>query len=317
MKLHAITVSVQYDDFLLYALEENYKLFDRWIIVTDSKDKATQDLVLQYADKNVQLVITDSFYDDGASFNKYNGIVEGLKYVDPDAWILFIDSDIICHYEMRRTLEHISLDESCLYGIDRINCQGIKQWNIYQEGKGMLKENWLLHTEGLELGARLVHHYGHEGENGRFEGWRPLGFFQLAHRSAFDTYPTDSLCADHCDLQFARLWPRSKRIMIPELFVVHLESEHAGKAVNWWGRKSQRFEVKEEPIIEPQQQVNETPQQDPIINPQITQQAEQNYTSYISVLIGLLIDLLKQLIQKIKTIFTKKNPPSPPHYYGD
>lgn len=305
MKLHAVTVSVKYDDFLLHVLEENYRLFDKWIIVTDSKDIATQNLVGQYAHKNVQLVITDRFYENGASFNKYNGIEEGLKYVDNDAWILFIDSDIVCHYEMRRTLENISLDETCLYGLDRLNCSGPKKWEDYKGSKGMLQENWLLHTAGLDLGARLVHHYGHEGENGRFEGWRPLGFFQLAHRSAFDAYPTDSNSADHCDLQFARLWPRSKRVMIPELYVVHLESEHAGKAVNWWGRKSQPFVIKEEPVIIQEETV------------QTTQDTEQNYVSYLGIILGFLIDLLKELIQKIKDLFKRHHHKRPPHYYGD
>jgi hypothetical protein len=60
----------------------------------------------------------------------------------------------------------------------------------------------------------------------------------LCHRSAFDQYPQQSHGADHCDLLFARLWPRKLRTHIPELLAVHLESENAGAGVNWYGRKS-------------------------------------------------------------------------------
>lgn len=247
MKLQAVTVSVNYSDFLEHVIESNKKLFDKWIIVTDTKDLKTKELCEKY---EVFCIQTDSFYEDGASFNKYAGINEGLKYVDDDAWIMFLDSDIFLHYSTRRILEELHLDPNGLYGVDRITCEGLQKWLDYKNGRDILRENWLLTTEGLTFGARLVHHYGHEGENGRFEGWRPLGFLQLVHRQSFKNYPQDSKTADHCDLLFARQYPRNRRYLIPEIYVIHLESEHAGKAVNWRGRKSQPFAVKKEEVIE-------------------------------------------------------------------
>lgn len=246
MKLNTITVSVNYSDFLEHTIETNYKLFDKWIIVTDTKDIKTKDLCDKYKNKGVICITTNKFYDNGANFNKFAGINEGLKHVDEDAWVLFLDSDIVLHYSTRRIIEELNLDPTCLYGIDRLTCEGPLKWKKYKEGNDILRENWLLTTEGLTFGARLVHHYGHEGENGRFEGWRPLGYFQLAYRQAFDNYPQESKSADHCDLLFAREWHRSRRHLIPEIYVVHLESEHAGKAVNWNGRKSQPFVLIEE-----------------------------------------------------------------------
>src|SRR6185312_13003905 len=119
IKLQALTVSVQYDDFLQHSIQENLKLFDKWIIVTDTKDIKTKELCDQYP--KILCIQTDIFYHHGAPFDKYAGINEGLKYVDDDAWILFLDSDIILHYEMRRTLEKLHLDKTCIYGIDRLN----------------------------------------------------------------------------------------------------------------------------------------------------------------------------------------------------
>lgn len=238
MKLQAITVSVNYSDFLIHSLEANRKLFDKWIIVTDTKDKKTKALCNNY---DVICIQTDVFYKN-ARFNKYAGINEGLKYIDNDAWVVFLDSDIILQPDLPRVLRELHLDITCLYGIDRLNITGYERWNEFRKSRGLLIENWLLTSQKLELGSRLVHYYGHEGENGKFEGWRPLGFFQLCHRSSFESYPQQTDGADHCDLLFARLWPRRKREFIPELLSIHLESHGTGKAMNWWGRRSKPFQ---------------------------------------------------------------------------
>jgi hypothetical protein len=245
MKITAITISVDYDDFLVHSLKHNKGLFDRWIIVTNKNSKNTVNMCKEY---EVECIETDAFYE-GAIFNKYAGINKALEKVD-DGWVLFIDADIILHETFRRVLEELRLNESFLYGIDRLYCEGPSNWKQYLEGSGILKEYWLLHTSNLKMSARLVHLYGSEGEDGRFCGWNPVGFFQLAHRSAFDWYPQDSLSADHCDLIFARHWPRSKRILIPEMYCIHLESDYANKGVNWYGRKSQPFIMEEDFYIQ-------------------------------------------------------------------
>lgn len=244
MKLTCVTVSVNYSDYLEYTIK-NKSLFDEWIIITDTKDLKTKELCDKYGVKCIQ---TDVFYENGALFNKYAAINEGLKLVGKDEWILFLDSDILLHPQTKRMLEVLKLKEDCLYGMDRLNLKGIEDLQKYNETPGMLKDNWLLHSQGFELGARLVHHYGHEGENGRFEGWRPLGFFQLAHHNYFETYPDNSIGADANDLVFARQWPRHKRVFIPEIFCLHLETKGAGKAINWYGRKSAPFNPQPEII---------------------------------------------------------------------
>jgi len=241
MKPQAVTVSVNYADFLVHTLEENHKLFDKWVIVTDTKDTPTKELCDKYSDKGVICIQTDIFYSNGASFNKFKGINEGLKYIDRDKWVLFLDSDIVIHDMFNHILKNISLDESCIYGLDRLNCKGLVAWNQYKKDGGIVVDNWLLHDSGLKFGSRLVHYYGHEDGDGQFAGWNPIGFFQLAHPSAFSRYPDNTKGADHCDIMFARLWPRDKRIFIPETLVIHLESADTKKADNWYGRKSSPF----------------------------------------------------------------------------
>ena len=248
MKLQAVTVSVNYSDFLCHTLEENKKLFDKWVIVTDTKDIETKELCDKYKDFNVVCVQTDLFYQK-ALFNKYAGVNEGLKLIDTDAWVLFIDSDIVLHEQTRRVLESIDLEEDTIYGVDRVNCKGYENWFNFKIKRNLVVDNWLLTTAGFDLGARLVHYYGYENGDGKFAGWNPLGFFQLAHHSAFDMYPQNSIGADHCDLVFARQWPRNKRVNIPEILAIHLESEFIIKGTNWYGRLSQPFTNEHKPKL--------------------------------------------------------------------
>ena len=247
MNLQAVTVSVNYSDFLVHTLEENHKLFKKWIIITDKKDTATKQLCEKYIHHNVICVQTDVFYDNGAKFNKFAGINEGLKLVDDDAWVLFLDSDIAIHDHLNWILKHIGLEKDCIYGVDRVNCQGLAAWENHKKVRDLVVDNWLLTDGFFKFGARLVHYYGYENGDGQFAGWNPLGFFQLAHRSSFVRYPDNTLGADHCDLLFARLFPRNKRVHIPETLVIHLESEDVHKAVNWYGRVSAPFEIKHAP----------------------------------------------------------------------
>jgi hypothetical protein len=250
MNLQVIMVSVNYADFLCHVLEENKNLFNKWVIVTDTKDQKTKELCEKYAKHNVICLQTDVFYANGAKFNKFAGINEGLKLIDQDAWTLFLDSDIVLHPHTRRVLENLNLNKEFLYGIDRANCKGRENWETYKKKRNLIHNNWLMAMDHsiFEFGARLIHLYGHEGDNGKFAGWNPLGFFQLAHRSAFKEYPQNSQGADHCDIVFARLWSRDKRQLIPEILAIHIESKFAVKATNWYGRVSLPFEREKEKL---------------------------------------------------------------------
>ena len=237
-KISALTVSVGYSDFLCWTLTENKHLFDNWVIVTDTKDTATKALCDNH---NVMCIQTDVFYDNNGKFNKYAGINEGLKYIDRDGWIIFLDSDIVLHNLTKYILEKLELDETCIYGIDRVNCIGLEKWLSYVVKRDALFQNWLLHTSGMEFGARLVHYFGEEQDKGKFVGWRPLGFFQMCYGRSFENYPQNTIGADHCDLEFVRNWERNKRVLIPEFIGIHLESVGSYKGMNWYGRKSLPF----------------------------------------------------------------------------
>jgi hypothetical protein len=84
----------------------------------------------------------------------------------------------------------------------------------------------------FQLGSRLVHlEYG----------YCPIGYFQLFHAITRRKYPIVCGSAEYSDVLFAVQWPREERILLPEFFVYHLESESIKMGANWDGRKTKVF----------------------------------------------------------------------------
>jgi hypothetical protein len=185
MKVEAVSVCVNYADYLKYSLPINKKILDRIVIVTRSDDHET---IAVCAENEVECIATDEFNNHPSGFYNFRGINRGLVRLDRNGWILFLDCDIVLHSLTRRVFDSLEWQTDCLYGIDRVNCVGLTSW---LNRKDLVHENWLLHSGGMELGARICQYYGQVGDNGRFAGWKPLGFFQLAHSSFITEYLAD------------------------------------------------------------------------------------------------------------------------------
>jgi hypothetical protein len=240
-RLEAVTVCVEYSDFLAETVKHNAHHFDRWVIVTSPQDTATIDLCRRW---NLQCVMTGEMRRaPGERFNKGRGVSLGLNYLSTDAWALHLDADVVLPAAARQMMELAQLQEGCLYGADRI---GLHSWEEWQE----LQSSGYLHAQhgwhlccnfpaGKSVGTRIV--------RGR-HGYVPIGFFQLWHNQdgvhsgvRFKDYPDANSDAAHSDIKFALQWDRRHRVLLPELVVVHLESERAAMGANWGGRKTRRF----------------------------------------------------------------------------
>lgn len=90
--IRAITVCVDYWDFLSITLPLNRKHFAEVLVVTSSKDINTQDLCKEL---NVPFFVTDSFYSHGAMFNKWLALEEGLDHFGREGWLCIMDADIL------------------------------------------------------------------------------------------------------------------------------------------------------------------------------------------------------------------------------
>jgi len=238
MYLQAVTVCVNYSDFLSQTIVHNKQLFDHWIIVTTPEDKDTQKLCQHY---NVECLTTNEFTKNGDPFNKAKGINVGLKYLSKHDWVIHIDADMYLPPLTRGILERISLDPKNLYGIDRMMCPNFTEWNKFTTYPEPLHTGWVyIHPTRFPIGVRIGEYMS--------EGYEPIGFFQMwnPNKSGIKSYPETHGSADRTDVQFAKKWPRINRVLIPEIIGIHLDSENStieemGK--NWNGRKSTHFGV--------------------------------------------------------------------------
>ena len=96
--LRAIMVCVDYADVLAITLPRNRHHFSEIMVVTSEEDKATQDLIVRLG---VQGYVTDAFYRNGAKFNKWLAMEEGLDRFGrlggqgKGCWICLMDADVI------------------------------------------------------------------------------------------------------------------------------------------------------------------------------------------------------------------------------
>lgn len=237
MRLEAVTVCVGYSDFLEATIPENIHHFDRWVIVTSERDKATFALCHKYG---LACLTTEDFYRDG-KFNKGRGIQRGLNALACSDWVLHLDADIALPPAFRQSLDSAHLDPATIYGADRMlvhgwdQWQATKQWGYHQRGHHC----YVLPHPKYPIGTRW---------SSPTDGYVPIGFFQLWHGSDairqgihHKPYPAFHGDAARSDVQFALQWDRRHRALLPELLVWHLESERCKVGANWEGRTTKRF----------------------------------------------------------------------------
>jgi hypothetical protein len=237
--VEAVTVCVHYADFLAETVRWNHQHFDHWTIITTPDDKETIELCRRW---NLGCITTGEFYSEG-KFNKGRGISLGLNYINTDAWVLHLDADIVLPPQFRRMLTVAGLDRECIYGCDRVNVRSWEEWQEFQR-RGYLHAQHGYHLccnfpEGKSVGTRVI-----RGKH----GYVPIGFFQMWHNKEgihsgmrWKDYPDCNSDAGHSDIKFAMHWDRRRRILLPEVVVLHLESEPAPMGHNWKGRKTKRF----------------------------------------------------------------------------
>lgn len=239
--IEAVTVCINYGDFLAETIPYNIDCFDRWIIITTKEDHTTRELCRKWS---IETLLTNDHQRYGDVFNKGRIIERSLQHMSSTGFRLHLDADIVIPPKFRYSLLSADLDTNKIYGCDRILVKSYEDWQKLQ------KSNWLSHSyhhllrfpKGYEVGTRWVS----SGPGG--VGYTPIGFFQLWHSDSdyykgvrCRTYPDQHGAAHRSDVQFALKFDRSQRELLPELLVVHLESQESENGANWHGRRSCPF----------------------------------------------------------------------------
>jgi hypothetical protein len=239
MRCEAITVCVGYADFLRETLPVNRPLVDDLIVVTSPDDAATLELCRRCS---IRCIVSEE-HRRGGPFNKARLIQRALDQVGAKDWLLHLDADIVLPRQFRELVQWAHLDERCIYGADRCNLVGWPAWHKLKSERGAWDnhsyENCVQFAAETPVGHRWV---------SKLHGYVPIGFFQLFHGSAIVRqgshlrhYPYHHGDAARTDVQFALQWDRRHRVLLPEVIVLHLESEAAALGANWSGRTTKPF----------------------------------------------------------------------------
>ena len=90
--LRAIIVSVDYADLLSITLPYNRHHFQDVMVVTSYNDEATVKIA---KDNAAHVYQTNAFYTDGAVFNKFRALEEGLDAFGRYGWLCIMDADVL------------------------------------------------------------------------------------------------------------------------------------------------------------------------------------------------------------------------------
>ena len=231
--LEAVTVCVNYSDFLAHTIILNRLFFNKYVVVTSYEDSETHRLCQYY---NVTCIKTDAFYEHGDVFNKAKGINAGLRHLAKTGAVLHLDADIYLPPLFRTIFETLELDQQGIYGFDRFNCKGMEAWMKFLAHPELIYRDWVFQNNNVFPKVdRFMPYFD--------EGYIPIGFAQLWYPSVSGVfeYPEKHGYADRSDVLFAKQWPKRHRGFIPELLCIHLESDDARNGINWGGRKSKPF----------------------------------------------------------------------------
>ena len=233
MRIEAVICCHNYSDFLAHTLPDNIQHLDRCVVVTHPDDKKTIGLCNKFG---VDCVETTVMHDDGDKWNKGRCINLGLGHFRGLDWMLHLDADILLPHRFRDLLHRAKLDPKNIYGADRMNVYGYEHFLAHKHKliPHYSDRYFVQPPKEFPIGARIIH-YEH--------GYTPIGYFQLWHKSAGRKYPIHQGNAEHTDLLFAVQWPRSNRILLPEVLVAHLDSlpGPAPMGANWNGRTTPIF----------------------------------------------------------------------------
>jgi hypothetical protein len=203
-----ILVCVDYADILAVTLPYNRHHFRRLMVVTTPGDKQTARLAHRH---QADVYKTDAFYDDGAHFNKWKALEQGLDRIGRTGLMCILDADIL----WPSVITPMSYQHGYLYTPPRRVLSDVTK-PIPPEG------TW--HARPL------------------FNDTEWAGYTQLfyANDPVLPTAPwhqTDWIHAGGADSFFQALWPRERKLR-PGFTVLHLGAPGA----NWVGRASQRVD---------------------------------------------------------------------------
>lgn len=203
-KPRALIICVDFSDLLAITLPYNRHHFEEVLVVTTPADKRSQRVAKNWG---ADIYETNSFYEPGAIFNKWNPMEEGLDAMSREGWICLMDVDIL----WPKILPAFELKPNCLHGPRR---------RVMTDTFATIPDDWS-HFPLYLPNSRLI------------AGYSQVFHANDSHLTKPPWHETNWVHAAGADSYFQSRWPASKRIRLP------FDTLHLGEVgVNWCGRTS-------------------------------------------------------------------------------
>lgn len=219
--MKAITVCVQFHDYLAITLPRNLRFFKRFLVVTHRDDLDTRYLIADFQEQCPALGVfcTDAFYRK-TRFNKGLALEEGFDRLGRDGWLCVMDADVVLSPAFADATEY--LEPGNIYApkerrkaVDPLTMVEYADQPVLWDDLEIISE-MRLQTHGQDGGA---------------------GYCQIFHAddpvlAEYPWYPTHWVHAGGCDTEFFSKWPPEKRKRL-DFPVLHLGEERH----HWCGRR--------------------------------------------------------------------------------
>ena len=238
-------VSVDYADLLAITLPYNRHHFSEIWVVTSSADEQTKAVAQAHG---AHVFVTDSFYANGAAFNKWLALEEGLDAMGREGWLCLMDADVlwpkgasvgeIIRGTMSFSILHGSMVESIVTQPGQLCSPLRRMWNHWPLVAGF--PGTVERIEDTDFWLPLESDWSKFPIHRNVNEW--AGYSQIFHTSDPVLGPppwhqVDWKHAGGADSFFQQKWKPENKVR-PPFEVLHLGP--AGQ--NWFGRATPRLD---------------------------------------------------------------------------
>jgi hypothetical protein len=200
----AIITCVDYSDILELTLPTILPHVSGVCVLTSNTDLETDDLAEKLG---VDCMRTDSFYENGAYFNKGLALNRAIEALRPEGWLMLLDADIA----FPRVVDWSPCRPGNLYSCRR------KAWfHVGSYRRSQNREDWsdLMEMCDNEMGGYMHLFHTNDGALGDY----PWLSDQWVHAGGYDT-------------EFIVRWPATRHVYLP-WYVLHIGEP----CQHWYGR---------------------------------------------------------------------------------
>ena len=226
MRIEAVTVCLHYDDFLEQTIRVNQSLFDDWVVVTSQADAGTIAVCQHtaYARRSARTSSTAASNSQEASGDQHRpGSPQARRLGPPPGRRYRAARDAASTW--RTWSWTLPVFTGSTGSTARLSPPGKTGWSTPTPTRSI---TFITVRNGRSVPGSATSTTAAMPRSGFFSSGTGHGVLRYPSVEGWD--------AEHTDMLHALQWPRSKRVLIPEITAVHLSTGGKDWGLNWHGR---------------------------------------------------------------------------------